>query len=80
MKANLKIYDNGGESYDRYTIIFMDTKSKGIFGDWDYMCIIASEDLKVYTHHFCEDGDHLGKEITFDELPKRIKQTLKDEL
>lgn len=80
MKANIKIYDNGGESYDRYTILLMDTKTQGIFGDWDYECVSASEDLKVYTHHYCEDGDHLGKEIMFDKLPSRLQTKLNEEL
>lgn len=81
----IKIFDNGGKTYDRYTCIF--TKKS----------IISKEDRKYYGTRFMfvgmsEDpfhplgfgqhgelepqhiGSHLGKRIKFEDLPEDCKK------
>ena len=66
---NLRIYDNGGKTIDRYTVIYMDCpEARGLY---------AARGMNAHPFHplgfgmFCtaQPGRHLGKRITFDQLP-----------
>jgi len=59
-----KIYDSGGETIDRYTILTCPTECLGVddcggqvFSQWGA----------------CIDGKHLGKRIKFNDLPKETQ-------
>lgn len=66
---NLTIYDNGGETYDRITVIFNDTKKPCLFGGVEYEAIAASETGRgFYQHTIAQRGKHLGKKINFNNL------------
>ena len=75
----LKIYDNSGVSYDRYTVYFDELWS----GDLN-MCLAMSEDpfhpLGFCQHSGGQLGDHNGKEITFDQLPADCQKVCKQEM
>lgn len=75
------IYDNGGKTLDRYTIVTTDRFRKG--GRWYYSCISASENgLGVFMWGECVVGRHLGKKVELtdlsEELQNRIINALKN--
>ena len=71
------IYDNNGESLDRYTVVFDEevmVPSKGKLN----MGLALSEDSThpqkgVSMFVECLPGEHLGNEIRFEELPEDIQ-------
>ena len=77
---NISIYDNGGKSYDRITVIFNDRKrvtKDGIL----YECIEASEKGNgFYLHSEAMKGKHLGKKIDFSKLSLPLQNKLLIEL
>lgn len=75
------IYDNGGKTLDRYTIVTTERHRKS--GRWFYECIGASENgLGVFMWGECILGRHLGKKVQLEglskELQNRIINALKD--
>ena len=77
---NISIYDNGGKSYDRITVIFDDRKrvtKDGIL----YECIAASETGSgFYLHSETMKGKHLGKKTDFSKLSLPLQNELLIEL
>ena len=77
---NISIYDNGGKTLDRITIIFNDRKivtKDGVL----YECIAASENGSgFYQHSEAMKGRHLGKKIDFSKLSLPIQNKLLIEL
>ena len=79
---NISIYDNGGKSYDRFTIIFNDRKRATKYGIL-YECICSSETGSgFFLHSEAMKGRHLGKKIDFSKLslPLQNKLLIKKEL
>ena len=77
---NLSIYDNGGKSYDKITVIFNDRKRATKYGVI-YECIISSENgIAFYQHSEAMKGRHLGKKIDFSELSLPLQDKLLTEL
>jgi hypothetical protein len=76
-KLNIRCYDNGGESYDRYTIVNIDDLERITPDGAIYSALSASEEpfnaLGVGQHTSAMIGEHLGKEISFDELPEDVQ-------
>lgn len=72
-----KIYDNGGKTADRYTILVSPTECLGVSDDPTHPQYGFSQWSE------CVDGDHLGTEIEFDDLPENVQihvtERLKDE-
>lgn len=78
---NLVIYDNGGETVDRYTVVFTDWKDEAGWFD----CLGISDNPTHPQYGFsqwgtAELGPHLGKRITLGELPKEIQEHIKERL
>lgn len=67
---NIRCYDNGGKTVDRYTVVYMDDpeRNKGTY---------AARGMTAEPFHpqgigmFCtaQPGRHLGRRIAFKELP-----------
>lgn len=82
----LAIYDNGGETFDRYTVVYDNEWhiKTGHEEDKLYECLSMSENPThpqgVGQHSSCQNGDHLGKKITFEELPLKCKEVVNKEL
>ena len=77
---NISIYDNGGKSYDRITVIFNDRKRVTRDGVL-YECIAASENGSgLYLHSEAMKGRHLGKKIDFSKLSLPLQNKLLIEL
>lgn len=70
--TNIKaIYDNGGESLDRYTIVLDSQEAKTNF--WD--CLCTSETGAGFSQFsYCMQGLHLGKKVTFESLSPELQK------
>ena len=82
-----KIYDNNGKTWDRYTVLTEPDPLKPTLGKPSYDALGLSDNCDEpggfgqWSEAF--DGDHLGKEISFDDLPENVQdhiaERLKDE-
>ena len=78
---NLAIYDNGGETFDRITIIFLNEKRKDREGNYLYNAIGSSHTGSGFFQHTeAMRGKHLGKKITFDKLTPELQARIKNYL
>ena len=70
----IAVYDNGGKSLDRYTIVVNSVVSKNR-NKYQYDAISASENgLGVFMWVQCERGRNLGKKIEFASLSKELQK------
>ena len=77
---NISIYDNGGKTLDRITVIFNDKKRVAKDGVL-YDCIASSETGSgFYQHSEAMKGVHLGKKIEFNKLSLPLQNKLLIEL
>ena len=77
---NISIYDNGGKSYDRITVIFDKEKRQTKDGIL-YNCVASSETGSgFYQHSEAMKGKHLGKKIDFSKLSLPLQNKLLIEL
>jgi hypothetical protein len=79
----VRCYDNGGESADRYTVVYT-----GNYPGRDRLCrYVSMSGAPYYPQGVCQHGEsykiidrptyrHLGKHITFDDLPNDCKQVV----
>jgi hypothetical protein len=77
---NVKCYDNGGRSFDRYTTVYMnEPEANGTYGSRGMsknpfapqgfgQCCIA------------RPGKHLGRRIKFEDLPQDCQRLVKQDL
>jgi hypothetical protein len=73
------IYDNGGRSFDRYTVILNSHRvNRHGYRVWD--CFAMSDNPRhpqgFGQHSEAQRGKHLGKRICFSDLPAQCKETL----
>jgi hypothetical protein len=80
---NIIIFDNGGETLDRYTIVFQDGTIVGSSENPSYPQGVWQHDevdnIDEFINEARENPDWLGKEISFDELPEEIKTKINEE-
>ena len=77
---NISIYDNGGKSYDRITVIF-DKEKRATKDGILYNCVASSETGSgFYQHSEAMKGKHLGKKIDFSKLSLPLQNKLLIEL
>ena len=74
----IKIYDNNGKTFDRYTIIYMGIP---VLGQNNlYECFGCSENpfhpQGFGMHSQATPGKHLGKRICFNQLPINVQKYL----
>lgn len=66
----LKVYDNEGKSFDRYTVVV------GVKQE-QYECLGLSlnpDSPQGFSQWgLCILGEHLGKEVNFEDLPKNVR-------
>lgn len=76
---NVRIYDNGGKTFDRYTAVYLDQpENRGLY---------AARGMSEYPFHpmgfgqYCAAmlGRHLGKRITFEDLPPDCQRLVLDD-
>ena len=72
----MKVWDNGGKTLDRYTIVFWEFP----VSDESFEAIAADKHpmrpLGFYEHTEAMPGPHLGKRISFKKLPKELRTCL----
>jgi hypothetical protein len=89
---NLRIYDNGGETLDRYTIVDMEPsamvgridRKTGICKNLGYYHTVNASETGagVYMHdelHRSNIGRHLGKRVAFETLDSGLQRMLRSE-
>jgi hypothetical protein len=66
---NIRCYDNGGKTFDRYTVIYMDERERD--GTYGARGMSANPFHPQGFGQYCSAmlGRHLGKRIAFDALP-----------
>ena len=73
---NISIYDNGGKTLDRITVIFDKEKRQTKDGIL-YNCIVSSETGGgIYLHSEAMKGKHLGNKIDFNKLSLPLQNKL----
>jgi len=73
----IRCYDNGGKTFDRYTVVFT-----GRYSENRYQMYAGMSEHPYHPQGFCQHGEfpawepidrpkysHLGKKITFADLP-----------
>ena len=73
----LRIYDNGGKTADRYTVLFMDQQERS---DGVYSCLGMDKDpfhpCGIGQHSSGTPGVHLGRRIPFEMLPEPCRRAV----
>ena len=73
------IWDNGGKTADRYTVV-LNTKET----EDEYRCLSLSNDpdhpQRVSQVGSCKEGEHLGKRISWEDLPDNVRKHVVDRL
>lgn len=81
----IKCYDNGGETADRYTVIFMDQLSR-MTEEGALLMALAMDNKPTHPqgigmHVECSyPNDNLGKEIRFEDLPEACQELVLNDL
>lgn len=81
--ARVRIWDNGGETCDRYTILPPARAGRGQKHRGEWACIAASE--RPYhpqgfgQHVTAMPGSHLGKRIHWNDLPPDVQRFVRQE-
>jgi len=78
-RSNMRIYDNGGKTFDRYTVVFMDNEeSKGLY----YAVGMSAHPFApggFGQHTSAAPGRHLGKRLNFEKLPADCQKMVNSE-
>lgn len=78
--SKMKIYDNGGKTFDRYSVIYVEeAEGPGLFA-----CRAMSSN-PYSPQGFCQMssamvGSHLGKKISFSDLPADCQKVILEDL
>ena len=78
---NIKCYDNGGETVDRYTVVYLDYPEK----EPATFSAVGMSGQPFHPQGFGQHcaampGKHLGKRIKFSDLPKDCQTLVKSDL
>ena len=80
MLKQVRLYDNGGKTFDRYTAVYMnEPEGRGVYGARG-----MSEDPfhPMGFGQYCTamPGRHLGKRIAFEALPKDCQRLVMQDM
>jgi hypothetical protein len=75
------IWDNGGETVDRYTVV-VDSLHTGRAGLFDALGLSSNPTSpQGFSQWTCaQEGEHLGKKVDFDDLPGHIQEHIIERL
>jgi len=69
----IRCYDNQGESFDRYTVVYTGRYADRQYGIWEYVAMSSNpfhpQGFGQHGELEQRDGAWLGKRIDFDQLP-----------
>lgn len=90
MTNEIRIYDNGGKTYDRYTAVFMGREECREYGGFGRPLIRTFEALSFNENPFhplgfgmhatAMPGRHLGKRVKLEDLPEKAQQFVKQNM
>lgn len=79
--TTLRLYDNGGRSADRFTVIpprnataYRGDGSHNWGAPWGWACLVSSESGHVSGHETATPGAHLGRRIHWRDLPAVVQR------
>ncbi len=75
-ESRIQVFDAGDSILDRYTVVYMDApvpRKSGLF-EGVGMNARPFHPLGFGQHEECAPGEHLGKKISFAELPKDCRK------
>lgn len=76
----IKIYDNGGKTLDRFTAVYLfEVERPGLFGARG-MCSHPTSPQGIGCYTSAMPGKHLGKLIKFKELPEACQKLILSDL
>lgn len=78
---DIRIYDNGGETIDRYTVVFPDGECLGIGESGNVpngFCMHVGSIHETGAAAVTE-GEHLGERVTYETLPKPVRLAIRAE-
>jgi len=78
---NIRIYDNGGKTADRFTAVFMDQPEKG----FNTFAALGFDERPFHPQGFGQHtsampGRHLGRRIKFQDLKKDGQRLIQREM
>ena len=87
----IRVYDNGGKTCDRYTVVFMNRADWGFTPEYirttgcDFYPCLGMSGAPFHPQGFgqhsdCVLGKHLGKRIPFVELPEDCQKAVQQDL
>lgn len=76
---NYKIYDNGGKTADRFTLINADGDVFG-FDENPFHPLGIGQFVGNFNQWTCKSFDHLGKLITIDKLSEQAQTFIKERI
>ncbi len=79
--CDVRVYDNGGETFDRYTIVVEnpETLEQSWLGSSEDPFYPSGFGQHLGTTGEIQEGDHLGKRIPFSELPAKVQKFVKQD-
>lgn len=73
---NIRIYDNGGKTFDRYTVVYMtEPEGRGLYGARG-MSENPFDPQGFGQYCSAMPGRHLGRRISFDDLPQPCQRAV----
>lgn len=78
LPVRIRCYDNGGQTVDRYTILYQYIGDEPVLNPV-WALAVGATPRHFYQHTDAVEGDHLGNPIAFDDLPESVRRAaLKD--
>jgi len=71
-----KIFDNGGETVDRFAVVTSIKRYYAGYWSYDALALSSNPDWPRGFSQWCTVvlGKHLGKEIRFEDLPENVQK------
>jgi len=73
---NIKVYDNEGKTFDRYTVVYLEIRDAGGLYSARGMSTDPYSPLGFCQMTSAQLGPHLGKEIEFKDLPPGCRRVV----
>ena len=75
---NVKLYDNGGKRFDRYTAVYTDRPDRGHPGSYECRGMSAhpTHPQGYGMYGSAMPGQHLGKRINLSDLPAECQRVV----
>jgi hypothetical protein len=75
-RTNIRVYDNGGKTVDRYTVVYMDAPERNGLYEAVAMDAQPFHPQGFGQHTSASPGRHLGKRIGYEDLPDDCRKVV----